>query len=70
MTFEAAMDRLDGIVKALESPDTPLEESLRLFGEGSRLLAFCSGKLADARVQVEKLLPETKETGEVRGDAD
>ena len=45
LSFEAAMQRLDGIVKRLERGDVALEESLSLFEEGSRLLASCNQML-------------------------
>ena len=38
LTFEQAMGRLEEIVKRLERGDAPLEESLSLFEEGTRLL--------------------------------
>lgn len=42
LTFEASMQRLDEIVKQLEKGDVPLDASLALFEEGSRLLAACN----------------------------
>ena len=34
-TFEASMTRLEQIVRAMERGDVPLEESLKLFQEGT-----------------------------------
>ena len=45
LTFEASMQRLDEIVKQLEKGDVPLDASLALFEEGSRLLAACNEML-------------------------
>ena len=42
LSFEEAMKRLEEIVSHLEKGDIPLEESIRLFEEGSGLLALCS----------------------------
>lgn len=50
LSFEAAMQRLDSIVRQLEKGDVPLESSLTLFEEGSRLLASCN-QLLDAAEQ-------------------
>ena len=36
-TFEQAMTRLEEIVKTLEQGEVPLEESMSLFEEGTRL---------------------------------
>ena len=45
LSFEEAMKRLEEIVSHLEKGDIPLEESIRLFEEGSALLAPCSSQL-------------------------
>ena len=37
-TFEASMERLEAIVRQLEQGNVPLEESLKLFQEGTKLL--------------------------------
>ena len=45
MTFEAAMARLEEIVRALESGNTPLDISLSLFEEGVALVKLCNSRL-------------------------
>ena len=50
-TFEQNMQRLEQIVRSLERGDAPLEESLKLFEEGTALVRSC-GKLLD---EAEKL---------------
>ena len=57
LTFEQAMARLDEIVSRLEKGDTPLEESLALFEEGTALMKRWSSALAQAEQKVAKLLP-------------
>lgn len=57
-TFEEAVKRLDEIVAALDSGEAGLEPSLKLFSEGAELIAFCSGKLDEARLTIDKLFPE------------
>jgi exodeoxyribonuclease VII small subunit len=54
-TFEAAMQRLDTIVDAMESGDTPLAELLAQFEEGSKLLAQCEQRLKAAELKIEQL---------------
>lgn len=54
-TFEEAMDRLDEIVGLLERGDAPLEESLKLFEEGTKLMKQCSGLLDKAEQKVHQL---------------
>ena len=55
LTFEAYMQRLDEIVKQLEKGDVPLDASLALFEEGSRLLAACNEMLDTAEQKVVQL---------------
>ena len=60
--FEASLQRLEEIVQRLESGDMPLEESLRVFEEGMKLVAFCSQKLEEAEKKV-TLLTRRQEGG-------
>ena len=55
-TFEESMQRLEVIVRALERGDAPLEESLKLFREGTELVRSCNQLLENARLQVNKIM--------------
>ena len=55
-SFEANMQRLEQIVRAMERGDVPLDESLKLFQEGTKLVADCSKLLDDAQLQVNKVV--------------
>lgn len=54
--FEASMQRLEQIVRAMEKGDVELEESLRLFQEGTELIRHCGKLLDDAQLQVKKIM--------------
>ena len=54
-TFEASMARLEQIVRAMERGDVPLEESLKLFREGTALVETCGKLLDEAELQVKKI---------------
>ena len=56
MTFEQSMQRLEQIVRAMERGDVALEESLKLFQEGTELVRNCNQLLDDAQLQVKKIL--------------
>lgn len=56
--FEDALEKLEGIVKKMETGELTLEESLKAFEEGIRLTRLCSGKLDEAERRVEILLRE------------
>ena len=55
-TFEGSMQRLEQIVRALERGDAPLEESLKLFQEGTELVRKCQTLLDNAELQVKKVM--------------
>lgn len=55
-TFEASMARLEQIVRAMERGDVALEESLRMFQEGTELVRNCQKLLDDAQQQVKKIM--------------
>lgn len=55
-TFEESMARLEAIVRAMERGDVALEESLKLFQEGTELVRNCQKLLDDAQLQVKMIL--------------
>lgn len=55
-TFEESMARLEQIVRAMERGDAALEESLKLFQEGTELVRSCQKLLDDAQLQVKKIM--------------
>lgn len=56
LTFEQQLTRLEEIVAALEKGDAQLADSLKLFEEGTKLIASCSEQLDRAEQQVVKLM--------------
>lgn len=55
-TFEESMTRLEQIVRAMERGDVVLEESLKLFQEGTDLVRSCQKLLDEAQLQVKKIM--------------
>lgn len=55
MTFEQSMQRLEQIVRAMERGDVALDESLKLFQEGTELVRSCGKLLDDAELQIKKV---------------
>ena len=54
-SFEASMERLETIVRQLEQGNAPLEESLKLFQEGTALVQSCAKLLDSAEQEIVKL---------------
>ena len=55
-SFEESMGRLEQIVRAMERGDVALEESLKLFQEGTELVRSCQKLLDDAQLQVKMIM--------------
>lgn len=55
-SFEQNMARLEQIVRAMERGDVALEESLKLFQEGTELVRNCSKLLDEAQMQVKMIM--------------
>jgi exodeoxyribonuclease VII small subunit len=55
-SFEAALGRLEEVVRRLEGADVGLEESMGLFEEGVGLARHCSELLARAEKRIEQLV--------------
>ena len=56
ITFEASMQRLEQIVRIMERGDAQLDESLKLFQEGTELVRACEKMLSDAQLQIQKVM--------------
>lgn len=71
-TFEENMRRLEQIVRTMERGDAPLEESMKLFQEGTDLVAQCSSMLDLAEQQVTKIVvqPDGQFTEEMLPDGE
>jgi exodeoxyribonuclease VII small subunit len=55
-TFEQNMQRLEQIVRIMERGDAALDESLKLFQEGTGLIESCGKLLDEAELQVKKIV--------------
>ena len=56
LTFEAAIDKLENILKKLENEDTPLDQMVELYEKANELADICRLKLKAADDKVSKLV--------------
>lgn len=56
--FEQSLKKLEAIVAQMERGDVSLEDSVKLFEEGSRLADQCKQQLAEAEGKVEILIKQ------------
>lgn len=55
MTYEKAIKRLEEIVGLLEKNEVTLDESMKLFEEGTKLSLFCNEKLTNAKQKITEI---------------
>ena len=53
--FEVALARLEETVRKLEEGEVPLEDSLKAYEEGMKLVKLCEARLNEAQKKVEIL---------------
>ena len=63
-SFAQDLERLEAIVRRLESGELDLDEALKLFEEGVERLRAARGRLTDAEAKVKQVL--TNRAGELR----
>lgn len=56
MTFETALNNLDGIIKDLENGNIPLEDAISKYTDAMNLVKTCQEKLDNATEQVNKII--------------
>lgn len=56
--FEGALERLETIVKEMESGELSLEDMMVRFEEGQSLVKLCSGKLNQVERRIEILIKD------------
>lgn len=65
-SFETAYERLEKILQQLNSGETPLEESLKLYEEADTLITTCNALIQTAEKKMEILIK--KRNGEIAVD--
>ncbi len=56
LSFEEALGELEGIVRALETGQAPLEQSIGAYERGIALKKHCENRLREAQAKVEKIM--------------
>ncbi len=58
MTFEEALENLQHIVTSLEKGDVSLDESMKLYEDGTMYASYCNKKLKEARQKITEIEKE------------
>ena len=56
MSFEEALNELQGLVKALEKGEAKLDEAIRAYERGAALKQHCERKLREAQAKVDEVV--------------
>ena len=54
-TFEEGMARLEDILARMQSDETTLAESVKLYAEAAGLVEYCSGTLDKTSLQIDEI---------------
>ena len=65
-TFEENLEKLESIVKKLESGSIPLDDAIENFNEAIRLAKICDEKLKNAEEKINKILNKEGELEEFK----
>jgi exodeoxyribonuclease VII small subunit len=61
LSFETALEKLEGLVEKLEKGNLTLDESLETFEQGMGFARVCTQKLSKAESRIEQLVLENGE---------
>ena len=56
MSFESALEEMEGIVQKLESGEVKLDEAIDSYTRGAQLKKHCETKLKEAQVRIDKII--------------
>lgn len=68
LSFEEALQKLEGIVDGMESGNAPLEKMISSFEEGSLLASVCQAKLDSLQKKIE-ILRRDRQSGSLKWTA-
>ena len=63
LSFEEAMQKLETMVRELETGQTKLDDAVEVYEQAMMLKKFCEQKLKNAELKIEKI--ETQEDGKL-----
>ena len=63
--FEQSLERLETLVEEMEGGELSLEQMIKHFEEGSKLVGLCTKKLNEVEQRIEKLVKSDGELKEV-----
>lgn len=62
-SFEEGMERLNGILAKMQSADTTLAESVKLYADAASLMEYCHTALEKTSLQIDEIDARLAQTG-------
>ncbi len=53
--FEEGLQRLQALLEQLQSEETPLAKSVKLYAEAAELIQYCNTTLNEAKLQIQEI---------------
>lgn len=64
LKYEDAIKKLEEIVITLEKGELPLEETISLYDEATKLSGYCAALLDNAKLKIEELSSKKETSGD------
>lgn len=69
-SFEEGLERLRSVLAAMQEPDTPLAESVKLYAEAAELIRYCNKTLDDSELQIKEIDTRLNNADSAAGETD
>ena len=69
-SFEEGMERLNGVLAQLQSEETTLADSVKLYAEAAALMEYCRAALEKTSLQIEEIDAKLAQSAPDSGEED
>ena len=69
-SFEEGMERLNGVLAQMQSEETTLADSVKLYAEAAALMEYCRAALEKTSLQIEEIAAKLAQSAPDSGEED
>lgn len=69
-SFEEGMERLNGVLAQMQSEETTLADSIKLYAEAAALMEYCRAALEKTSLQIEEIDAKLAQSAPDSGEED
>ena len=70
ISFEEGMERLNGVLAQMQSEETTLADSVKLYAEAAALMEYCRAALEKTSLQIEEIDAKLAQSAPDSGEED